>query len=292
MKLCLCVSGETGAGKTTLVNRLGSMGWSTFHSGDIVRSMKGQILETDSKVSPASADDAIYKALMHQSRKLMDLPHPVLFAVESVPRAPHQVSWLARLHEMGWMVQTIWLQASEKVRHSRVTSRNVVAGDADRQKLDVAKIEEERGHQFLGAILHALATHTHIPAHMRTIPVYNTDSWTADYASEPDYAVLHNMITAGENLFMSRVGNENRALKGDRMARRAMEELQEYLEQGDLARLSSKVEELVDALWFILLAFRSHGLNARQIYQQYMVKNGINQYRLETGTKPHADMDR
>jgi len=48
------------------------------------------------------------------------------------------------------------------------------------------------------------------------------------------------------------------------------------------------VDELVDCLWFNLLAFNAEGIDAYGVLEAFLRKSEVNQFRHESGTKPHV----
>ncbi len=65
-------------------------------------------------------------------------------------------------------------------------------------------------------------------------------------------------------------------------------EILESLESVDDGDLAGAQEELMDALWYLLLACESAGLkDGHAIVNHYLNKARINQERMQTKTKPH-----
>lgn len=281
MKLALFVTGTTGSGKTTLIRRLASMGWSTFCTGDLFRAMNRKLSKEESAVAPASFNDTVRHYLSMFMATEFFRPGITLAAIETVPRSIEQVEWLDGFRGQGWTIIVLALDARYEVRVNRVKSRNMTQAQ-DRTEGDLAKLAEEQ-HTWRGFLdkLEAVG-----------IDVYHMDTSDWDYVGEAKSGIqgLSSMMQAGINLFNAKTQHRANLTPG-RMVSRCMDELKEYWLHGNTGTKEQLISELVDAMWFLLLAFKAHGLGASEVYEHYMKKASINNVRHDHGCKPHTGME-
>lgn len=274
MKLCICVTGTTGSGKSTFTRALGIRGFRTVHTGDLFRSLKMTPASGESTVAPISFDDKVMGCV---ERTLDSVTGPIgMVAIECLPRDARQVSFLERIQDRGWFVMVVLLDADEEVRYNRVVSRNVC--DPTRMEHDRAKMIEE-SLRFKIELSDALCHNTSgIP-----LLTYDTSRW--DYSDVKDLSTfcdLRTMLGCAFNYWRQKSTGSDPMPDPARMASRAMDEVIEYAENGSPG-------ELIDALWFILLALRAHGWTSETIFSKFLYKYNINEERMEKGIKPYEN---
>jgi dephospho-CoA kinase len=281
MKLCLCVTGLTGAGKTTLVRQLGLMGWRTCHSGDLFRKHMHSIPDDDDPIAPEFADKIIHDALMATAKEVMDAPGIGLLAVECIPRAVRSVDWVVELRDMGYMVHVLLLSAKKSLRESRVESRDL--HDTNRLSIDRRKMVAEQMTDVFFDIRQELEG-LEIP-----VTYCETDEWQYTLNTTAPAFSIDRMLNCAINFYGEKV-DYSKELGVPRMLERTFDELAEAKRASDQHGPTSQhlVTELVDALWFLLGAFKAAGVqNGRELVQHYLAKAAINQHRLDSET--HMD---
>ena len=272
LKLCICVTGTTGSGKTTFVRALGNRGFRTIHTGELFRSTSQTVKHGESTIAPASFDEQVYQCI---NRTLTSISGPVgLVAIECFPRDARQTEWFDVIRDAGWCPIVIILDASEEIRYNRVTSRNIT--DTKRMEHDRKKMSEEND-KFKVLLTRSLEKND-----IKTL-TYDTSKW--DYSDVHDLSTfcdMRTMINCAFNYWSQKQGYAptNELPNLERMVFRAKEEMGEY--EG-----SKRPEELIDSLWFLLLALRGCGWTAEQIFSKFMFKYNINEERMEKGIKPH-----
>ena len=276
MKLCLFVTGSTGSGKTTLVRNLGLRGWTTLHTGDLYRQHNPVIPDGESKIAPESFDDKVYDYI----HSILTRPQKgiSLYAIEAVPRNAAQVEWISdfAMNE-GVLCPILCLYAKPDIRRTRVNSRDM--GNLDRHKLSMERLDEEGDVDFWSPIDIAIDEYG--------LSYSALDTSDNEYPPEYSPTSLMEMVNIANN-FYNEVVDYGKELDGEKMMARAIEELYEAAEFDDPGK---RMEELVDALWFLLLACRSTGeLSVESITAAFRHKAAVNQHRLQTGNKPHGWM--
>ena len=277
MKYCLFITGTTGSGKSTLLKRLAAMGWHTLSTGAVFRDMKVEIGKGDSPVSPEFFDTMLNETIQNFLLKhMVSSGRPCLCAIEAVPRHPRQWEWVVDAYNNGWMVGIVFMDADYHIRYGRIQSRDMARLAVDNQKM----MDE-------GGLLSSL-----VQTKPPTLPmqVYDTGGWVVENAvTECEVTALTNMMTAAVNFFNSKSSHRG-DLTAAHMAHRAVDELNEYLDavkKGE--RKESLVTELIDSLWFNLLALVAEKMDAQQVYETFMRKFDVNNMRLDRGIKHHLD---
>lgn len=203
------VSGTSGAGKTTLVHRLGQMGYATMHTGNMVRKRYMHLVEkSSSSYAPEQCECTVREEILAWMERCEQYGFEYL-AIESLPKNDEQYEWFRNLIKKSVSTSVIWLECDEQIRLSRIDGR-----DAAKSDLSKRKVVEERS-----------IPKTNIP--FRVLP---TDNGIDQYISlfEKPYMDLlqslmvqafnvSNMITGSElhRLVTTRIGHYLRKLQDE-----------------------------------------------------------------------------
>jgi adenylate kinase family enzyme len=293
MKLLVCIAGHTGAGKTTLARAMSMAGFPTFISGDLFRKKyAGRMENEDSSVAPSQFDAELLGHVLDFVRESEVEGEPFQIAVvETMPRHTRQVKWLKRIaDETGWLPVVVMLTATRELCESRVRGRDMT--DPVRLKRDLDKITEEwTGKESVNSI------YRHIVSNGFSVQVRNTEEFPVDqgHATRPATIGLAHMATISHNLYMEKHVTTADALgrmDAQHLLGRCGAEVQEAIHEseGPGADRGKCLEEIVDSLWFLLLAVKALGYGTDDLVAMYMNKAAINGHREDTDTKPMAAM--
>lgn len=277
MKLCLFITGTTGSGKSTLVEKLGMMGWVTVHTGDMFRKFNAEksVSAGESVIAPASFDSHVYNAI-RSALQQASASLPALVAVECCPRSEKQIDWIREAVADGWVVQIVCLDADVGVRENRVVSRSCATLDPKRLQRDVDKLREE-GSTFTESLFNSFEPDLVSPV------LLDTSNW--QYTNN-QVVSLGSMIQIALNFYRRKQSGLHWAQQSSSaMVRRCQEELSEHHQASGKAH---RLEELIDALWFLLLACNAEGASAEDICRMFVEKASVNNLRESRQIKPHV----
>jgi len=279
MRIAVFVTGPTASGKTTLVRKLGRMGWSTLHTGELFREKEGNTIHKDNPVAPDAADNYIKNKLA----ELLDTNRgmPNLVAVEAIPRKESQIKWVGLAEKFGYIPIVYFMEADVHIRRNRVISRD--SFDTERLELDMKKLEAEEEKVDFAQIKRMCDF-----KHYYETQVLDTSAETDDKVINLDLTALEVMSNISYNLF-----KERRIAIGDKlnidvghMLSRARDELDEAIACHDHSFCC--LEEIVDCIWFLTLAVKGMKYTPQDLFNMYINKSQVNGHRVDTGAKPHA----
>ena len=278
LKLCTFVTGTTGSGKSTMVRKLASMGWGTFHTGDLFREYDEPILKNENLAAPDSFDAVIEERI----NDILLSKHPYvnsiqMVAIEAIPRKESQLKFIDIARSHGWITLCVFVDADIDIRIHRIKSREMFSGRDSNPAINKLFTETE----MLTPIIEKCEA-----GEFHYVDTSHTDPSSLTFAL-PDVSVIDIMTTAAHNILIER--GKSSQIDPSRMITRTIEELNEYKEScinpDDTA--TQRQAELIDALWFLLLAFKGEGISSSEIYKMFIAKSDINQFREHTKTKPH-----
>ena len=272
MKSVTLITGSTGSGKSTLAASIGR-GAHVFSTGAMVKHlMKDQ--KDDNPVAPVRLNAIIHDKLMEVVDKYDNV------VVECVPRNKEQIAWVDELRSKGIAVSVVRCVCGYDVRMARVIARDMT--DPGRLSLDRAKIYRENDDWSPDSYFGQLLIHVQHT-------VIDTTFAHPDVSSAPSVHESHgvdNLINMAVNIH-DKLTNAN--IRAARMCDRAIDELNEAKEAIEVKKcVASSKEELIDALFFIFVAFHSLGVNGEDLMSLYIRKYSVNNYRINSGTKPNA----
>ncbi len=271
MKTCILVTGSTGSGKSTLVDSMGKW-FHTVHSGDLVRAAAQKIKE-GGVIAPDSFNTIVKDALFAAVAS-----HDTVIA-ECFPRNYEQVGWIRELRDAGVVVSVVRTVCDIEVRKNRVQLRDF--NDPERYALDVAKIEQEGSDDAISGYFARM---------LRGVPHTVIDtSHTSPNASATVRAPndIDRMIRMAECV---RSRHTMAFVDLSRCATRAVQELEEFKRAVESAGTpkDSMLEELIDALYFVMVAVGGMGYEGHDVLDMFTRKFVVNVHRVNTGSKPHA----
>ena len=285
MNLVLFVTGTSGSGKTSLTRRLASMGWRVLITGDLFRNggYADHVHENESLDAPESFDNVVMQAIKDE---LIDVRRCMvnLLVVDGAPRKPLQVKLLDFATTMGWHPVMLFLDANRDVRLQRLKSACMTERDVERRSR-----KEEVEYKSLSAMLEYCGSNGY-PFHK--IDTTHTVAVSSGITSQPSIQI---MMACVVNLF-----SEMKRSKGEpptyvpythkdrkHYVGRVKSELLEYV---TATTSEDRTEELMDVLWFVLLLCHLDGMAPSDIFREFTSKSRINQFRRESGVKPHMDV--
>lgn len=299
LNVCYFVTGPTAGGKTTLVDALGRLGWSTLHTGDMLRARNIYASAGESAVSPKSADILVDEWVDKVLTPATESSNPRLVAIESCPRNEGQLKYMDLARDRGYIPIILFLDADKRIRFDRMTGRDMAVVHG-RREVDIRKFQEESDSEpwgFLGMYMrgsYLTSTCLYSENTREPTPVYRIDTTHKNIGSYeyPLSAVIgiDLIMTAGVNYFNKiKLGKmeSHTSISPARMVARCIEELQEF---HVATHKVHKQEELIDSLWFLLLAMNAEGMSSETIVKRFTQKYNINCNRQMTGTKPHFDV--
>lgn len=278
LKFCVMVTGSTGSGKSSIVDDLAMQGWATLHTGDIVRKMMKESDKGGDAIAPSRLDHEVYKQFIRVVHNAS--LHNMNIAMECIPRNEAQLGWIHQAEQAGYIVVVIRTVAFIDVRRNRVNIRD--ASTPERWELDQKKMDAE-GDDF-GSCSYFTRLLSATPHR-----VVNT---SVPYSP----ATPHTMVSVDSMMSMAVGIHSKRSGAGEisvgKMMGRCIAELAEAEDavnaDGDNPYTDSFKEELVDALFFLLVAMSGSGMTAYDVFNLFAQKYRINVHRHDNGVKPYV----
>lgn len=278
LKFCVMITGSTGSGKSTLVDNLAMQGWATLHTGDIVRRMMKESDVGKDSIAPARLDQEVMEQFVCAVNNAS--LHGRNIAMECIPRNEAQLDWIHLAEKAGYIVIVIRTVASMDVRRNRINVRD--ASNPERWGLDQKKMDAEGDDFGSGSYFTGLLSSTpHRIVNTGLPHPLATPSSIVSIDSMMSMAVgIHSKKSGAGKI---NVGN----MVGRCIAELAEAEDAVNVEGENLYRDSFK-EELVDALFFLLVAMYGSGMTPYDVSNLFTQKYRVNVHRHDNGVKPHV----
>lgn len=243
-----------------------------MHTGSVVRGLNPDLKGMSSPVAPQEYNRILNSTLMHTLKDAALQNTFPMVAIEAIPRSLVQVEWLAQAATLGYTPIVLNMNATVRVRRSRVSTRNL--NDLSRQAVDDAKMEVEDME-----LVHAVQACRNI-----NIATHDIDTSQFVYTMSADCYSCPMLVQA------SNIQQEKRTYKSmDKesivsMIKHMQDELFEL--QKAVCNNEDVVEELVDALWFFVAISRGLKVTCNDLMRGFRMKSSIVQFRSDTGIKP------